>query len=333
MSTELAPVQITPMEMLMSAVQQGAGIDVIERLAKLQREMLDYGARIDWEKAMTSVQQKIGHVRSDATNPQTSSKYATFAQLDGALRPHYSAEGFNLSFDTVDCPVPAHNRVVCYVSRGGYTRRYQIDMAITTEGFKGKAMMTETHAEGASISYGCRYLEKMIFNIAVGEIDRDGNKPAAPSGPLTDEFVKERVKLIEEAPDLLELEKLYKEGYKIATAAKDADAIKKFTAAKDKKRRLGGLVIHRCSLRLGGRNEDMSLLPGRQHLVSQPLWLHDRIPRIRHSRRTADPRSEQGRRAGRANQLPLGTSFRTLDTRYRRSLRFVADEGRPRAGT
>jgi hypothetical protein len=40
--------------------------------------------------------------------------------------------------------------------------------------------MTKTHAAGAAMSYGMRYLLKMIFNVAVGEDDRDGNEVEAP---------------------------------------------------------------------------------------------------------------------------------------------------------
>lgn len=35
--------------------------------------------------------------------------------------------------------------------------------------------MTKTHAAGSAMSYGMRYLLKMIFNVAIGEDDDDGN--------------------------------------------------------------------------------------------------------------------------------------------------------------
>lgn len=37
-------------------------------------------------------------------------------------------------------------------------------------------MMTKTHATGAAMSYGMRYLLKMIFNAAIGEADT-GREP------------------------------------------------------------------------------------------------------------------------------------------------------------
>ena len=41
--------------------------------------------------------------------------------------------------------------------------------------------MTKTHATGAATQYGMRYLLKMIFNVAVGENDKDGNGGTAGS--------------------------------------------------------------------------------------------------------------------------------------------------------
>ena len=47
------------------------------------------------------------------------------------------------------------------------------------KGAKGGDVMTRTHATGAALSYGMRYLLRMIFNVAVGEGDTDGNGATA----------------------------------------------------------------------------------------------------------------------------------------------------------
>jgi hypothetical protein len=72
--------------------------------------------------------------------------------------------------------------------RDGYAREYHIDMPADGKGAKGGDVMTKTHAVGSAVSYGMRYLLKMIFNVAVGEDDDDGNtaegrpQPKAPDG-------------------------------------------------------------------------------------------------------------------------------------------------------
>ena len=58
--------------------------------------------------------------------------------------------------------------------------------------------MTKTHATGSAFTYGQRYLLKMIFNVATGELDDDGQK-AGGDGPLSDEQKQILVKLMEES--------------------------------------------------------------------------------------------------------------------------------------
>jgi len=94
------------------------------------------------------------------------------------LRPIYTKHGFGLSFNTAESPIADHIRIVCEVTHiGGGSKVYHIDMPNDGKGAKGGDVMTKTHATGAAITYGCRYLLKMIFNVAVGEDDTDGNMP------------------------------------------------------------------------------------------------------------------------------------------------------------
>ena len=129
-------------------------------------------------------------IASDANNPQTRSRYASYFALDKSIRPIYSAEGFGLSFNTEDGAPADHIRVVCYVTRGKFTRKYHVDMPADGKGAKGGDVMTKTHAAGAAMTYGQRYLLKMIFNIAIGD-DNDGNAPTKvddappPPGAIT----------------------------------------------------------------------------------------------------------------------------------------------------
>jgi hypothetical protein len=39
-------------------------------------------------------------ISTNASNPQTRSRYATFACLDGEIRPIYTRNGFGISFNT-----------------------------------------------------------------------------------------------------------------------------------------------------------------------------------------------------------------------------------------
>ena len=110
-----------------------------------------------WNTAMAKAQAQMQRVAPDANNPQTRSRYATYAAIDGSLRPIYSALGFALSFNTEDGR-EGFLKILCDVSRGGHTRRYQIEMPADGKGARGNDVMTKTHATGSAITYGMRYL-------------------------------------------------------------------------------------------------------------------------------------------------------------------------------
>lgn len=193
----------------------------LEKLLDLQERVLNKQAESDYAQAMSAAQSEMKRVGTDAANPQTRSKYASYAALDKALRPIYTKHGFALSFNSGPSPSPEHVRVMCDVShRGGCTKHFEIDMPADGKGAKGGDVMTKTHAMGAAMSYGMRYLLKMIFNVAVGEDDDDGN--GASGYDCTDWFT-----VIDEAASLDELNQL---AIKIKAAKIPADAVKAIRA-------------------------------------------------------------------------------------------------------
>lgn len=216
----------TPMELLSLALNNNAAIDVIERLAALQEKVLARDAEIQFNEALNRAQEAIVRVAPDLTNGQTHTKYASYAALDKVVRPIYIKEGFSLSFDTDDCPIAEHVRVVCYASRGAHTRKYKVDMPADGKGAKGSDVMTKTHATAGAMSYGMRYLIKNIFNVAIGEADTDGN---ATNGELT-----EQIEWLENARNVDELRKLFKQAYTAVGNNKNAQRV--LIAAKDKRK-------------------------------------------------------------------------------------------------
>jgi hypothetical protein len=222
----------TPIDLLQIALTNNAAIEVIERLSALQKEAMERGAEIAFNDSMNRVQSALGRVSADATNPQTRSKYASYAAIDRAIRPIYTREGFSLSFDTEPLPHEVEMvRVLCYVShRDGHTRTYRMDMPADGKGAKGGDVMTKTHARGAAASYAKRYLVNDIFNIAIGEDDNDGNEIGSID-------VSEDIEWLANAKDLPELQRLYQQAYKKAQAAKDRGAMAEIVAAKDTRKK------------------------------------------------------------------------------------------------
>lgn len=181
-ATQVAVIPPTDTDAIVQVIERAASnpnIDVekLERLLAMQERIFNRNAESAFNAAMTACQSETGPIAADAENPQTRSMYASYTQLDKALRPVYTRNGFSISYDTADSPKTEHVRVLAYVAHvQGHTRTYRVDMPADGKGAKGGDVMTKTHASGAANSYGMRYLLKMIFNVAVGEDDNDGNE-------------------------------------------------------------------------------------------------------------------------------------------------------------
>jgi hypothetical protein len=174
---------IVPIETprLLSALVEAATdptVDVVklDALLAMHERMQAKQAEQAFAEAMNAAQSEMTRVSADAVNISTRSAYVTYGKLDAVLRPIYVRHGFSLSFDTLESEAEGMVRVACYVSHvGGHTRTYRADVPSDGKGAKGNDVMTKTHAFGSGTSYGMRYLLKMIFNVAVGEEDDDGN--------------------------------------------------------------------------------------------------------------------------------------------------------------
>ncbi len=225
---------------LISIISQAArdptvDINKMERLMEMHERLTAREAEKAFNVAMTACQLAVKQVAPDADNPQTRSKYATYAKLDSVLRPIYTKHGFALSFDEHDSPKAEHVRVVCYVSHvGGHQRTYHRDMPADGKGAKGGDVMTKTHAAGAAGSYGARYLLKGIFNVAIGEYDNDGN---TTSGGMDEGAIADHIAAMDAAGNDTELKTAFGVAYRAAQAAKDKAAEASFIRAKDARRK------------------------------------------------------------------------------------------------
>lgn len=184
-----------------AATNPAVDIDKLERLLLMHERMVATGAAQQFNAAMNVVQADLRPVAADASNPQTKSKYASYGALDHAVRPVYTRHGLSLSFNSGEAAKPEEIRVFCEVAHvNGHSKIYQIDMPADGKGAKGGDVMTKTHAVGAGVSYGKRYLLCMIFNIAIGE-DRDGNSPQDTTPISADQLTRLKALMLEVGAD------------------------------------------------------------------------------------------------------------------------------------
>lgn len=223
---------ITPLHLLQIALEKESNIDVIERIARLQKDEREYQETIDFNAALSRCQSQMTRISADCTNPQTRSKYASYPALDRVLRPIYSAEGFSLSFGEDAASTADVLVVLGFLSRGGHTRVYRKTMPVDPKGPKGNDVMTKTHAAGSADSYAKRYLLKDIFNVAVGEDDDDGNGET----PEHARIVAESVDAILKASNHDSLQSAFSVAFGVAELQRDREAMAVYTQARDNRK-------------------------------------------------------------------------------------------------
>lgn len=222
-----------------AAADPQCDIEKMERLMAMKERMDSKVAEAEFNGALSRVQANTGRIAADATNNQTRSNYATYGKLDKVLRPIYTAEGFSLSFGTEPAPEGMVG-MVCYVShQGGHTREYRAHIPSDGKGAKGGDVMTKTHAFGSGTSYGMRYLLKMIFNVAIGEEDDDGN---ASGQNLRDAAMEDLLERVQDASTPEQLTKVWQSGVSVLKAARDMagyEELKTAVAARGKELEAG----------------------------------------------------------------------------------------------
>jgi hypothetical protein len=219
---EQPELQASPMNLLAIALQNNAAIDVIERLSALQERAILRQAELEFNDAMSFCQRQLKMVVNDADGPKK--KFASYKALDKEVRPTYIDHGFSLSFGSKECSIPDHIIVTCLVSKGMYTRPYELLMECSGKGPKGEGALSRPHAILAAMEYGRRCLLKSIFNLVTGD-----EEAIQTNGELI-----EACEWIENACDPDELKRLYKDAYtKWETSP---DALKIIIASRKKRK-------------------------------------------------------------------------------------------------
>ena len=152
--------------------------DKLERILAMQERIFDKNAEIQFNEAMTSCQAELPPVKKTGRNAQTNSDFAKLEVMQATAMPIVSKHGFAVSYGSAQPPSEMEIRITAKVSHvGGHSRDYQIDMPRDDVGIKGTKNKTAVHGTGSTLTYGQRYLFKMIFNIEVEGMDVDGNRP------------------------------------------------------------------------------------------------------------------------------------------------------------
>jgi hypothetical protein len=237
MSTELAQKEKTalslaqtPMGLLQLAIEREGSIDVIERLAALQMQMLDREAKIAFTEAFEDFKRNVPAIVKDSVivvNGQERGKFAKLDKVCDTLVPALLKVGITSRWKTR----MAENGNVIVTCLLRHRMGHEEEGSTLGAGPDTSGSKNAVQACGSTVSYLERYTLVASCGIAIKDQDNvDSGKVAG----MEEGVLLEWLDGIRQAPDIDKLKLVYAQAYKSAHDLGDTQAIKEIRAEYEK---------------------------------------------------------------------------------------------------
>lgn len=192
-------VVLTPMDMLSRAVEQGANVEIMEKLLGLQERWERNQARKAFEAAITSAKAELPSITKNKTvafgsrggGQGTSYKHETLDHVVETIRPVLEAHGLSFRFRT-DVRDDGRVVVTCRIAhRDGHSEETSLPAPPDTSGSKNSIQ-----AIGSAVTYLSRYTLKAALGLAA--TDDDDGQAVGSGDTVSDEQVRRIMDLINE---------------------------------------------------------------------------------------------------------------------------------------
>ncbi len=218
------------------AMNPDVDISKMQAIVDMRLKLDDRAAEVEYNAAMARAQEGMAKIVKTAWNKHTSSFYADLGVIVDAIKPVYTKEGLSLSFGTLTPTLPNHINIYCDVAHAaGHTKRITAEIALDTVGAKGGENKTAVQGWGSTVTYARRYIQVMIFNLALAGEDKDGNAPPIKELELSTQAA-DWIAAISECTTLQSMQAKYNEGFKNLTELKDNFGKNQLIKAKDKRK-------------------------------------------------------------------------------------------------
>ena len=218
----------TTMGLIQQAVAMGAGVETLRELFALKKEVEADEARKAFNEAFSAFKMEAVHVVKNVTykdGPLKGKRHADLFAVVDAVTPALSKHGLSMSWK-LSKDEKDWLEVTCTVRHAmGHSESVSMGSGPDT----GPAR-NAIQARASAKTYLERYTALSILGLAAEDMDDDG--AATAEWPE----LKERLKLIAEAPDFPALESSYKSAFKKAKEDRNEDAMKSLISAKDRRK-------------------------------------------------------------------------------------------------
>jgi len=163
------------------------GVDVakLDALLNMQRQMEDRQAEQLFNTAFHEMEGRLPRIKKNkwveyknktSGNMEKSFKFATWEDVDAAIRPLLREFGFSLAFNSEPRTAEGGGLIITGVlmHTGGHSKKASIPLPLDTSGGKNNLQ-----GAGSTFSYGKRYVTQMLLNIVTEGEDDDGNSSTA----------------------------------------------------------------------------------------------------------------------------------------------------------
>ena len=215
---------VTPMRLLEIATSQGADLEKLKQLMDLQERWERNEARKAFVEAMSAFKSHAIQVVKDKTNSQYGSKYVSLGNLVNTVTPFLSQHGLSVRWDISQTNGIEVSCIVTHVQ--GHSESVSITFPPDKSGSKNPIQEIKS-----AITYAKACTFESITGMASTDanVDDDGNGAGLPRF----DDLSERLEFIANCRNLEELERVFKDAYKAAGAAKDQNAQRQLIQAKD----------------------------------------------------------------------------------------------------
>ena len=178
---ELATQREPSFNEIVQAAINNPQVDVakIDALLQLKERMEAREAEKQFNAAMARLQPKLPAIpkRGRVSYSTTNFSFATYEDIDDAIRPLLCAEGFSLSFDSaIQDGKATYTGTLAHAA--GHSKSASMILPADTSGGKNAIQ-----AVGSTVSYAKRYLVGMLLNI----ITRGSDDDASTAEPISEE--------------------------------------------------------------------------------------------------------------------------------------------------
>jgi len=168
-----------------AAADPNTDVAKMHGLLDVQERMMNKQAELDFNVAFGKLQRELSQIRigkngSIKVDGRERSKYATYDDIDAAIRPLMNKHGFTLRFSSM----PEGGKLVVEGTlshENGHSIKTVTPMAIDAN----PKVMNSQQAIGSASSYAQRYIVKMLLNLVFEGEDDDGK--SAGVKPISDD--------------------------------------------------------------------------------------------------------------------------------------------------